>query len=137
STPKTIRARATTPAPNRASLRRSDTLVAQRVASPAHRVQDAGLSELVAQVPDVHRDHVVAVDLALPHRIDQLLARQHLARVAEKMPQQVKLGGGQLEGVVAPPRRPGRGLEPEIGEREMVGWRGPPEQGAHTREQLL
>src|SRR4029077_10370983 len=75
-------------------------LLVQGIAGAAHRVQQARFAvqlQLLTQVADVDGDDVVAVGLALPHRVDQLLAGQDLAGMAQEVPQQVELGGGQVD----------------------------------------
>src|SRR4051794_27566472 len=94
--------RASTPASSRA---RKETITsraraAQRVADPAHGVDErrAVDVELLAQVADVGLEHAgVAAEVVLPDVLEQLGAREHAARVEHEVAQQAVLGGGEVD----------------------------------------
>src|SRR5258706_11286533 len=100
-------------------------------------MQQAGLAQLLEEVADIDGDDVVAVGLALPDSVDQLLARQDLARMAQEMGQEVELRGGQDDRAVASPRVPARGLEAQIAKPQMVCGRGTAKKRPNARQQLL
>ena len=111
-----------------------------RGARSPHRVHQARLAfllELLPQVADVDRDHVVVVRLVAPHRREQLLARKHLPRMAEQVLEQVELSGREAELSRPAPRRVRGRLELDISEPQPVGRTRTPQQRAHAREQLL
>ena len=73
---------------------------AQRVADAAHRLDQrlvAGV-DLLAQVADVGLEHAgVAVEVVLPDVVEDLLARQHAARIEHEVVEQAVLGGRQFD----------------------------------------
>src|SRR5215212_1514788 len=78
---------------------------AQPVADVAHRLDRplAVLPELAAQVADVHLQHLRArVELEAPDRIEDLLPREHLVRMAHEIGEQLELPGGQPHLLAAP-----------------------------------
>ncbi len=89
--------------------------LSQDVADAAHRVQQARLAArlgLAAQVAHVDAERVRArAEVVAPDALEDLRARQHLARVLEEQRQQLELGARELEPARArgaPPRRRGR-----------------------------
>ena len=92
--------------------------------------------ELLPHVADVHRDHVVALRLSVPDRIQQLLAGEHLARMAQEVLEQSELRLGQRQRPFSTPGAATRRFEDEVGEAQMVRGRGAAKEGTHAREQL-
>src|SRR4029077_8657926 len=98
--------------------------VPERVARAADRVEQPRLSalfELLAHVADVNGDHVVALGLACPNRLQQLFTRQHLARMAEEVLEQRELGVGQGQLPRATPRAACGRFEVEVRKTQTVG----------------
>ena len=101
----------------RAAIRRrpSVTWSAQDVADAAHRVQQPRLAaglRLAPQVADVDAERVRRrAEVVAPHALEDLRARQHLARVLEEQLEQVELGARELDRAArrgGPRARPGR-----------------------------
>src|SRR5438477_6116375 len=67
----------------------------QDVPNSAHGLQQAGaaaLLELLPQIPDIDVDHVTTrAEIETPHRVQQLLAAEHLTGVAHEVLKQVEL----------------------------------------------
>ena len=89
---------------------RSDTgysvgRLAQGVADQPDGVDDRGSGrlELLAQVAHVGLDHVaVSAEVVVPHVVEDLGLRQHVARVEEEETEQVELGRGQRDRLAGP-----------------------------------
>src|SRR6478672_1783646 len=85
---------------------RSDTELglAERVADEPHRLDQrrAERIELLAQVADVGLDDVrVAAEVVVPHVVEDLALCQHPARIQHQEPEQLELGAGELDRLVA------------------------------------
>ena len=97
----------------------------QHVADAAHGVQEprlAALLGLAAQVAHVDAERVRArAEVVAPHALEDLRARQHLARVLEEQRQQLELGARELELARAAPRLPGAAVE-RRGRRSAARW---------------
>src|SRR3569833_1941928 len=101
------RCRGTTP-----SSRRS--WGAQDVADAAHGVDETRLAGLAAQVHHVHVQGVRRrLEVKAPHRLEDLLAGQHLAGVGEEQLQQRVFGTGQVEGPAVAGDLAGDGVHPQ------------------------
>src|SRR5581483_12036949 len=72
-----------------------------------------------------------------PDRREELLAGQHLPRMAHERGEELELRGREPELTGPAPRRPFRRLENDVGESKPVGRPRAPQKGAHAREQLL
>ena len=109
--------------PRRAAAR-IFTALAQRVTDTAHRLDEARptpLLELVAQVGDVGVDDVRATQIvSAPHAAENLVAVEHLARVAQKKRQQIELARGQVEELRTAPGLARDGIERQIGVRQAL-----------------
>src|SRR3954452_1213070 len=80
------------------SARSGSTREPQGVAHPTDRVQQprVGGVDLAAQVGDVGLDDVgLAVEVVVPHVVQDLRLRQHPPGVGHQVAQQLELGGGQ------------------------------------------
>src|SRR4051794_5881541 len=63
--------------------------------------------ELLPEVADVGLDDVgVAVEVVLPHVVEDLRLGEDPSRVEEEEAQQVELGGGEVDGGAVPPDLP-------------------------------
>src|SRR4051812_36074599 len=73
---------------------------AEAVADVAHRLDRAAsvVAELAAQVSDVDVEHLGArVELEAPHRVEELLARQHLVGMPQQMGEQLELARREVD----------------------------------------
>src|SRR3954452_6362950 len=99
--------------------------VAQAVAGAAHRLElrDAERTvDLVAQVADVDVDDVRAVlVVVVPGVLEQLVAREHLARVAHEGLQELELLRRQRHLGVAAPHAAGGGIQAKVADLEHRG----------------
>src|SRR5882672_7637427 len=116
------------------------TLFPKGVAGAPDRVEEARLSavfELLPQVADINRDHVVALRLILPDLLKQLLASQDLPRMPHEMLQELELGRSEGHRPLAPPRAPASGFQEQVGESQIVMRTRPPEQCTDPGQELL
>ena len=94
-------------------------LLAQHVAHAAHGLDQARLAAglgLLAQVADIDLQHVVlTAEIVAPHFLQDLLAAQHLAGVAQQVVQQIVLLGSQAERAVAAPGLARHRVEAQVG----------------------
>ena len=98
-----------------------------------------GAVELAAQVADVDVDDVAAgVEVDAPHRVEELLAREHLARVAHEVLEQRELAARQVDlDVVAARGDAGLGVEREVADgHDASRSRALPRGGAHAGGEL-
>src|ERR1039457_919334 len=118
---------------------------------PPH-VPDAAQGVDQPRFPGVHlapqHGHVrlpdagVAAEVVVPHVIEDLHLGQHPVGVAHEVPEQLELGGGELDLLAGPPHLMAFLVEFEVGEREP-GRRldsvppGPPKYGADPRDHLF
>src|SRR3954463_6251302 len=112
-----VSARATTPSYNRGGGLVPVESVPEAVAGAAHRLElrDAERAvDLVAQVADVDVDDVRPVLIVVvPRVLEQLIAREHLARVAHERLQELELLRRQAALGVLAPDAAGRRVELE------------------------
>ena len=57
--------------------------------------------------------------------------------MTEEVSQKLELGRGQVQGAVRAPGGAAGRLEPDVAEAQVVGRRGPAQQGAHPRQHLF
>src|SRR4051812_22142120 len=122
--------------------------VAEAVSGAAHRLELRHAEraiDLVAQVADVDVDDVRAVlVVVVPGVLEQLVAREHLARVAHERLQKLELLRRQRDLGAAAPHAPGRGIQPQVADlqdgralhRPAAGQRPQPRQQLCERERL-
>src|SRR5580700_3648624 len=105
----------------------------QDVADAADGVdeRDAARVDLLAQVADVELDHVsLPAEVVVPHPVEDLRLRQHSPGIAHHEPQQLELGGGELDELAAPAHLAGVLVHGQVGDRERPLAAGPGEVGA-------
>src|SRR5690349_23661886 len=100
-------------------------LVLQAITGAAHGLELRHAEraiDLVAQVADVDVDDVRAVlVVVVPRVLEQLVAGEHLARVAHERLQELELLGRQVHLVVAAPDPAGSGVELQVADLEHRG----------------
>src|ERR1700732_270888 len=88
------------------------------IAGAAHgadRVGGAAAVERAAQPPDVHVDGaLVDIDVAAPHAVEQLLAREHPARALHQELEQAELGRPEVHLAARARHAPGVAVELEV-----------------------
>src|SRR5215510_11522017 len=118
-------------------------LVLQDVAGSADRVEELPLLrpvDLPAQIADVHVDDVaLGVEVEPPHVLDQHRPREDAAGVAHEVLEQRPLARGQLDPAAAALHLARGRVERQVGQPQHRGasLRAAPEQGAHSRQELL
>src|SRR5512132_324245 len=94
-------------------------LLAEDVAGAADGVDHPGLAaslELLAQVADVHLEHVgLGLEVEAPDPLEEVLAAEHLSRLAEEGRQQLILLRRQLDPAVPAPDVARAGVDLEVG----------------------
>lgn len=86
-----------------------------------HEPRFAARFRLAAQVHHVHVQGVGArLEVEAPHRLEDLLAGQHLPRVRQEHLQQGELGTGQLDPARAPGDLAGGEVHPQVGEGQHI-----------------
>src|SRR6185436_15589724 len=99
----------------------SRRLLAQRIAGAADGLDQTLLIislQLVAQSPDVDLDRVTLDHGITPDSIQDLIAHEHLARMAHEQEQQLVLAGGQIDPSAAAFGLACAGVEAQVGERQ-------------------
>ena len=114
---------------------------AQAVADVAHRLDRAAsvVAELAAQVADVDVEHLGArVELEAPHRVEELLARQHLVGMPQQMGEQLELARREVDVAAVVGHAAGEqvGADPARLEDGRGALPRPSQVGAHAREHL-
>src|SRR5215471_4073406 len=118
-------------------------LVLQDVAGSADRVEELLLLrpvDLAAQIADVHVDDVaLGVEVEPPHVLDQHRPREDAAGVAHEVLEQRPLARGQLDPAAGPLHLARGRIERQVGQPQDRGapLRAAPEQGAHSRQELV
>src|SRR5579875_3974918 len=117
--------------------------LAEDIADAAHRMDQARFAlgfRLPPQVADVHLERVgVGPEVVTPDPVEDQLAGEHLARVAQQQLQQEELRARQLDASLATEHLAGAGIEGEVAEAQHLVVRrrsAPAEQGADPGEQL-
>src|SRR5262245_5720135 len=105
------------------SRRRPSLIGRYPVAGTAHRLDRLAAErpvDLGAQVPDVDlHDVEVAVEVPVPHVVDDVGLRADGALAAQEVLQQREFASRQREFNVAPPRAPRRRIQPEVARQEQ------------------
>src|SRR3982074_2365298 len=116
---------------------------AERVTSAAHglnQTRTAAEFEFVAQVLDSHVDEVRITEIVeAPHVLQDLLPRQHLARMTQEQLEELVLSRGQLQQIPITSRFTFAGDELDVLEAQYLNLArlNPTQQGAHARHQLI
>src|SRR5712692_9515219 len=137
-------AAASTAVYHRVSLSRSDmALLLQYIARAAHGVDHSRLTgglELLPQVAHVDFDDVgFAIEVIPPGLFQDLLAREHPARIAQEQRQQVVLFSRQVDDSVAAARFAAGFIQHQVGEAQLAARLrlAAAQQGTHARQELL
>jgi hypothetical protein len=99
--------------------------------------------DLPAQVGDVQLDDVgLPAEVVRPHAVQDLRLAQHAARIAHEEPQQLELGGGEVDAVAAPGDLVAVLVEGEVADDQdgvgaPVGGAGAADQSAQPGDDLL
>src|SRR5438105_7368429 len=139
--PNTIRV------PNRATRARNErkrtSALPKRVAESAHGLDEARLAgplQLLPQVADVDVDDVAGgVGAGSPDALQELVAAEDAARLAEEVLEQLEFLGGEIQGAAPSRYFPGVEVESQVAIGEQAGrpLGSPAEQRPHARHQLL
>src|SRR5262249_50540743 len=91
------------------------------VADAAHGLDQPRLTELAAQVADVDLERVGArAEVVAPHVLEDLRAREHLARMLHEQLEQEELGAGELDRALAAGDRVAGRVELQVGVAEHL-----------------
>src|SRR5271167_4051421 len=104
---------------------RARSRLPQHVAHAADRVDQlarARALELAPQVPHIHAHRVRGrPEVIAPHTVVDEAVREHVPGIQHQQLEQLVLGSRQLDEVLADLRPVTRSVEPELGERQLIG----------------